>query len=70
MAIPIVKEVLEVIRGGIEYLTLLQSTSHIRKLRRAIDWAEKYIDTNESNVDDKKKRLAYLKKKFKKYNGG
>jgi len=68
MSVPIVKEVLGIINGGIKYLTLLQSTSHVRKLRKAIDWAERYIEENDGEKDSAK--LSRCKKKFFKYNNG
>jgi hypothetical protein len=43
MSIPIVDNALKVITEGIKYLTLLQKTSPIRKMKKAIDAGEKYI---------------------------
>jgi len=78
MAVPVLGGVLEVISKGIEYLTLLSSTSHVRKLRRAVDYGETFINNFYELVneeDPKKKiqlrnRLDYCKKKFFKYNQG
>ncbi len=73
-----IKELLGIIEGGIKYLTLLHKTSHVRKLRKAVDYGERFINTfydlvNEKDIKKKKQLrvgLNYFKKKFYKYNQG
>ncbi|MHA1853866.1 MAG: hypothetical protein ACTSUF_10240 [Candidatus Heimdallarchaeaceae archaeon] len=78
MSIPLLDKTLGVIQEGIKYLTLLQKTSHVRKLRAAVDWAEKYIlldeDLKTEDTASKRQQLyarkEYCRKKFFKYNQG
>ena len=78
MSVPIVEGLLKVITEGIKYLTLLSKTSHVRRLRRAVDWGEKFIITfdelvSTDDVKEKRKlrtRLNYIRKRFFRYNQG
>jgi len=65
MSIPIVESLLKVIDGGIKYLTLLQKTSHIRRMRRAVDYGETYIldDMALEKEEDLKKRIQIRARK-------
>ncbi len=74
----IVNNILKVIEGGISYLTLLLKTSHVRKLRKAVDYGETFITNFYDLVDEDdtkkkrqiRKRMNYCKIKFFKYNQG
>jgi len=63
---------------GVEYLTLLRKTSHVRKLRKAVDAGETFINLFYDLVDEedtkKKKqirsRMNNSKVKFFKLNQG
>lgn len=78
MAIPVVQGVLDVISKGIEYLTLLSKTSHVRRLRKAVDWGESFIlnyeelekETDEKKIKNIKAKMALDRKNFFKYNQG
>lgn len=69
---------LEVIKAGIKYLTLLSKTSHVRRLRKAVDYGEQFINlfddlVTEEDVRQKKKirtRMRYCETKFYKLNQG
>jgi len=75
---PAVSEIAKVISSGIEYLTLLTKTSHVRKLRKAVDFAEEnfLLDEKLKTANEAKERQeiyarkGYLFKKFFKYNQG
>ena len=78
MAVPVIDSALKLVEAGIKYLTLLLKTSHVRRLRLAVDWGEKYIQEDEKlkTEDDAGKRAdiykkkAYIKRKFFRYNQG
>ena len=38
-----VGQIFQAISKGVEYLTLLRKTSHVRKLRKAVDYGETFI---------------------------
>lgn len=70
-----VTEVAKVISEGIKYCNLLLKTSYVRKLRAAVEAAEKYIQVNERSGEfkdiEKVKQIKYLRhfaKRFWKYN--
>jgi len=71
-----IRAVADMISKGIDYLTLLSKTSHVRRLRKAVDLGEEYIFkteqlvkmTKKKEIDAQVKRLKKLKKKFFKYN--
>lgn len=65
MSVPIIESLLKVIDGGIRYLTLLQKTSHVRRMRKAVDYGETYIldDQLLEGEEDLKKRLQLRAKK-------
>jgi len=73
-----VKDILKVIASGIQYLNLLLKTSHVRRLRKAVDYGETFINLfyellSEDDVKNKKqirKRMEYCKTKFYKLNQG
>jgi len=70
--------ILKVITSGIEYFNLLLKTSHVRRLRKAVDYGENFINLFYELVaeeDAKKKknirtRMNYFKKKFYQLNQG
>jgi len=76
--LPIVEPILKVIGEGIRFLNLLQSTSHVRRMRTAVDMAEKYIFSTESYLKETKpkqkraygKRMIKYRKLFFKFNQG
>lgn len=78
MAVPVIDNLLAVITEGIKYLTLLTKTSHVRKLRKAVDYGEQFIQLFDELVaeeDVKKKqqirvRMNVIAKRFFKYNQG
>lgn len=63
---------------SIEYLTLWSKTSHVRKLRKAVDAGETYIrlshelaaESNEKMKIHIQKRMNYMEKVFYKLNQG
>ena len=73
-----IKEIARVIAEGIKYLTLLSKTSHVRRLRKAVDFGETFINLFDDLIaeDDVKmklhirKRMNYVKKKFFQLNQG
>ena len=73
-----VGQIFQAISKGVEYLTLLRKTSHVRKLRKAVDYGETFITlfyelVAEKNVKKKaqtRKRMNYCKIKFFKLNQG
>lgn len=73
-----VAEISKVISEGIKYLNLLLKTSHVRRLRKAVDKGETFINLFYDylvETDDKKKkqirkRMEYIKKLFYKLNQG
>ena len=69
MSLPIVDSALKVITEGIKYLTLLQKTAPIRRMRKAIEAGEKYIQINrrEGHFDKltDKQRTRLLKHYYK-----
>jgi len=78
MGVPVLDSALRVIGEGIKYLNLLRKTSHVRRLRKAVDYGEEFILLFYDLVDepdagekrDIRKRMNYLKKKFFQYNQG
>ena len=75
MGLPIVENALKFLDSGIKYLTLLQQTAPIRKMKSAIEAGEKYIQVNEGRGEFKDmtdiQRLKYLRhyaKRFFHYN--
>ncbi len=72
------KELLGIVNGGIKYLTLLQKTRHVRKLRKAVDYAEKFILLSKELSHEKdsllrknlKKKMRRAESIFFKYNQG
>jgi len=73
-----VGQIFQAISKGVEYLTLLRKTSHVRKLRKAVDYGETFINLFYELVDEedvKKKKhirtqMNYCKVKFYKLNQG
>ncbi len=73
-----VGQIFQAISKGVEYLTLLRKTSHVRKLRKAVDYGEQFINLfyellAEDNAKGKiqlRKRMEYCKIKFFKLNQG
>ena len=71
-----IKDILKVINSGLEYLTLLRKTSHIRRMRKAVDYGETFIRLYERLVlenDEKerqrlKTRMSFISRKFFKHN--
>ena len=71
-----IKNIFAFLDSGIKYLTLLSKTSSVRRMRKAIDYAERYIFLAEENDKEinvvkrkqNKKRLLVLRKAFFKYN--
>ena len=69
-------EVAKVIDSWIKYLTLLLKTSHVRRMRKAVNYGEtfirlffkEYVNADEEDQEDILKRLERLEKKFFKYN--
>lgn len=76
MSIPIIESSLKLITEGIKYLTLLSKTSHVRRMRKAVDYGETFILLFDElvNTDDEKKerqitnRMKIARKRFFKYN--
>ncbi len=70
--------IVKVIGEGIRYLTLMLKTSHVRKLRKAVNYGETFINLfydllAEEDVEKKeyiRKRMDRVKKKFYKFNQG
>lgn len=66
----------QAIAEGFKWLKARQDTSEVRRMRKCIDVAEKYIQVNEKSgpynyeMTDKQKRdkLRYFRNKFFKYN--
>ena len=64
------------IAEGFKLLKTVMDTARVRRMRKAIEAGEKYIQVNEKegefdyDMDEKKKkaRLRYYKKRFFKYN--
>jgi len=73
-----VGQIFQAISKGVEYLTLLRKTSHVRKLRKAVDAGETFINLFYDSIgekDLKKKqrvliKMNRLKKIFFKLNQG
>ncbi len=73
-----IKDVLKLVDGGIRYLTLLQKTRHVRRLRKAVDKAEDFILLSRQLLHEKdlkkikriKLRMKKLEKHFFKLNQG
>lgn len=73
-----VEAIAKAIEGGVKYLTLLLKTSHVRRLRKAVDFGEYYIIEDEKlkhlkdegEIKQVKARKALAKKRFFKYNQG
>ncbi len=71
-----IKDIAKVINSGIQYLTLLLKTSHVRRLRKAVDFGETFIrlyeqlryEKNEKEKQRIKTRMSYASRKFFKYN--
>ena len=60
MSVPVLDSALKVIEKGIAFLTLLQKTSPIRKMKKAIDAGEKYIQLDKregafASISDKQR---------------
>jgi len=74
----VVGEIAKVISEGIKYLNLLLKTSHVRKLRKAVDAGETFINlfyglAAEKDVKKKihlRKRMNHIRKRFYKLNQG
>jgi len=65
----------QAIAEGFKLLKTLMDTAQVRKMRKAIEAAEKYLMINEKdgeydclNDEQQKKKLAYYRKRFFKYN--
>ena len=65
----------QAITEGFKLIRQIRETAVIRKMRKAIDTAEKYIQVNEKegefdhlNDDQQQKKLKYYQRKFFKYN--
>jgi len=71
-------EISKVISEGIKYLNLLTKTSHVRKLRKAIGYAQTFMEltediegvTNEKTLKQLRARRRYIKRKFMKLDHG
>jgi hypothetical protein len=70
-----IKAIAEVIKEGIQYLTLLQKTRPQRRMKAAIEAAEKYIFVNDrigeyKNIDKERQEqlLTHYSKRFFHYN--
>tara|TARA_Y100000310_G_scaffold343900_1_gene453796 strand:+ start:68 stop:289 length:222 start_codon:yes stop_codon:yes gene_type:complete len=71
-----IKSIAKVISEGIKYLTLLQKTSHVRRMRKAVDYGERFILLSEElgdmmTANERKRiksRLRAIRKAFFKYN--
>lgn len=76
MSIPIIESGMKLVTEGIKYLILLSKTSHIRRMRKAVDYGETFIllfDELMNEDDDKKEKYIITKmrvarKRFFKYN--
>jgi len=74
----VVGKIFQAISKGVEYLILLRKTKHVRRLRKAVDYGETFINlfyelVAEKNVKKKaqlRKRMNYCKIKFYKLNQG
>jgi len=70
-----VNAIAKAISEGFKLVRQIRETSVIRKMRKAIDYAEKYIQVNEKegefdylSDDQQKKKLAFYQRKFFKHN--
>jgi len=65
----------QAIAEGFKLLNTLQQTSRVRRMRKAVDAAEKYIQVNQGDSpfdhikpENRKDKLRYYAKRFFKYN--
>jgi len=70
------KAIADAITAGFKLLKTVLDTAEVRRIRKCIDMAEKYIQVNEEMIKEPdakqraklRKRLLYYKKKFFQFN--
>jgi len=70
-----VGQIANAITEGFKLIRHIRETSALRKMRKAIEFGEKYIQVNEKeggydylNDEQQKKKLKFYQRKFFKYN--